>query len=496
MAAAIIPANIGALEASNLAAAAAVHAATGGLALALVRRLRGLAWCAVGLLVYPRRGAIPPIHNHQPLVVIDAGERPLLISARTGGWTAGERLVRAAARARYTHVVVWTSADREAEWRRLARPKIAVVATHDGDAWERYFGAFNPSTTLTVLAPGVVASPALLDSARTVEPIGTSNRAIAELASGDGYPHSGVFRVRLAEAIRPDRLADHLRPTGEASMPPGQEVAAGRAMLSMRISSADEAIVSEHRLRASIFKPTDGRLARLNRRISVPISVAMIRWFRFDPSVMSVALTCLGLYAAWLFGRGGYATSIVAALLSWVASMLDGCDGELARLQYKESAFGCWLDTIGDYLYYVALFTGITVGVLRASGWPGFLWIGVALGAGMLLTFALLILLRWRITDGRPEQLRVRARRHIDGNGKRWTRLIAELDTCATRATMPYGIVVLALLDMLPALLMLAAFAAQVYWITLAAELGSLLHDRHAPRQPVSETKPSVSRAL
>jgi hypothetical protein len=61
---------------------------------------------------------------------------------------------------------------------------------------------------------------------------------------------------------------------------------------------------------------------------------------------------------------------------------------------------------------------------------------------------------------------------------------------------MPYGIVVLALLDMLPALLMLAAFAAQVYWITLAAELGSLLHDRHAPRQPVAETKPSVSRAM
>ena len=49
-----IPANLGALEASSLAAAAAVGASGGGAALALARRLRGLFWAGLGLAIYPR----------------------------------------------------------------------------------------------------------------------------------------------------------------------------------------------------------------------------------------------------------------------------------------------------------------------------------------------------------------------------------------------------------------------------------------------------------
>jgi hypothetical protein len=54
-ASAFIPANLGALEASSLAAVAAVGATTGGAALALARRLRGLFWAGIGLAIYPRR---------------------------------------------------------------------------------------------------------------------------------------------------------------------------------------------------------------------------------------------------------------------------------------------------------------------------------------------------------------------------------------------------------------------------------------------------------
>ena len=55
---AFIPANLGALEASSLAAVAAVGAAGGGAALALARRLRGLFWAGLGLAIYPRTGAL------------------------------------------------------------------------------------------------------------------------------------------------------------------------------------------------------------------------------------------------------------------------------------------------------------------------------------------------------------------------------------------------------------------------------------------------------
>jgi len=57
-ASAFIPANLGALEASSLAAVAAIGAASGGAALALARRLRGLFWAGIGLAIYPRRSRV------------------------------------------------------------------------------------------------------------------------------------------------------------------------------------------------------------------------------------------------------------------------------------------------------------------------------------------------------------------------------------------------------------------------------------------------------
>jgi uncharacterized protein (TIRG00374 family) len=53
IASAVIPGNIGALEASNAAVVTALGLAGGG-ALALARRIRALLWAAAGLAVYPR----------------------------------------------------------------------------------------------------------------------------------------------------------------------------------------------------------------------------------------------------------------------------------------------------------------------------------------------------------------------------------------------------------------------------------------------------------
>lgn len=60
VASAAIPANLGALEASN-ASVAAMLGLTGGGALALARRVRALLWAGVGLAVYPRMQSNPPL---------------------------------------------------------------------------------------------------------------------------------------------------------------------------------------------------------------------------------------------------------------------------------------------------------------------------------------------------------------------------------------------------------------------------------------------------
>ena len=91
--------------------------------------------------------------------------------------------------------------------------------------------------------------------------------------------------------------------------------------------------------------------------MSLPISIALIRT-PLTANQLSVILVAIGFYAAWLFSIGHYWPACSAAFLSLAASVLDGCDGEIARLKYQESALGCWIETVGDYSYYLAIFVG------------------------------------------------------------------------------------------------------------------------------------------
>ena len=66
VASAFIPANIGALEASNAAPVAMLGLGGGG-ALALLRRVRATLWAVLGLVLYPRVNSQRPTANDQPL---------------------------------------------------------------------------------------------------------------------------------------------------------------------------------------------------------------------------------------------------------------------------------------------------------------------------------------------------------------------------------------------------------------------------------------------
>jgi len=54
-----------------------------------------------------------------------------------------------------------------------------------------------------------------------------------------------------------------------------------------------------------------------------------------------VSLFTLGVsFAAGVFfALGGYWNMLTGAVLGWLSSVLDGCDGEVARLKLQESAF-------------------------------------------------------------------------------------------------------------------------------------------------------------
>jgi phosphatidylglycerophosphate synthase len=61
---------------------------------------------------------------------------------------------------------------------------------------------------------------------------------------------------------------------------------------------------------------------------------------------------------------------VLAGLLFQAQSVLDGCDGEIARLTYRFSHTGQWLDTIGDDVTNYLFCLGLAVGGARVHGWP------------------------------------------------------------------------------------------------------------------------------
>src|SRR5258705_883532 len=199
-----------------------------------------------------------------------------------------------------------------------------------------------------------------------------------DVPAGEEWPLSGVLRVRREDAIESGALARELRDrlTAGVPLPSGEDVSKGRGRLVLHVVEPSDLDRAEEIIRRSSYKDTDNKVARFNRLMSLPISIALTPT-PLTANQLSVALVAVGFYSAWLFSLGYYAAGVLGAFLSLAASVLDGCDGEIARLKYQESALGCWIETVGDYSYYIAIFIGLTLGATRRTGWHGFYWLGV-----------------------------------------------------------------------------------------------------------------------
>jgi phosphatidylglycerophosphate synthase len=485
-ASAFIPANLGALEASSVAAVTAIGAASAGAPLALARRLRGLFWAGVGLAIYPRgqrRTTIAPVSpsaadpaSHGPILLYLPEDAAVTASplSRVAGLPIAERVVRSAFKAGYERVYVFAGAKVAAAVRRIARDigrDVRMVA--DAQEWRRLIETLPGDLEWTAVGAGTVVSPALLTDAASLR---VPDGDLRDVPAGREWPVSGVLRVTSGIAADIGALATALRAriAGNTPLPTGKDVSLGRARLALRIVEPADLEAAEQNIRRSSYKDTDNKLARFNRSMSLPISIALIRT-PVTANQLSVALVAIGFYSAWLFSTGHYWAGALGGFLSLAASVMDGCDGEIARLKYQESALGCWIETFGDYSYYVAIFIGLTVGAVRRTGWHGFYWLGGLGLAGTLVTFALLIYLRSRITAGQPEKLHAVARDRFKAEPTPWSRVIWRISFVATRSAMPYGIFVLSMLGLLPLVVVLAAIGANTYWISLVLKLRHLL---------------------
>ncbi|MGR3303511.1 MAG: NTP transferase domain-containing protein [Candidatus Scalindua sp.] len=107
-------------------------------------------------------------------------------------------------------------------------------------------------------------------------------------------------------------------------------------------------------------KSADGPVSRwLNRPVSIRLSKVLVN-FNITPNQISFLSFLLSIVAAGLFALGDYLYLALGGIVAQFASIIDGSDGEVARLKYLTSDYGRWFDAVLDRYADAFLLSGLT----------------------------------------------------------------------------------------------------------------------------------------
>jgi choline kinase/phosphatidylglycerophosphate synthase len=107
-------------------------------------------------------------------------------------------------------------------------------------------------------------------------------------------------------------------------------------------------------------KHNDGPVSRyINRPCSTRISRRLAN-YRITPNQISLFSFLCSVLAAGLFVINDYFALLLGGIVAQFASIVDGCDGEVARLTHQNSPYGGWFDAVLDRYADAFLLFGLT----------------------------------------------------------------------------------------------------------------------------------------
>jgi phosphatidylglycerophosphate synthase len=332
-------------------------------------------------------------------------------------------------------------------------PPPGITAVSD---WSTLADALPRATPLAIAPATILAETDWLKSLATMR---------IEPSAWAAIPHRILM---LAPSAVPDALALLLADGGTYDLATVEErltrrfgpaTAVSSEIDPMVVANLQDIPVAEQRLLRGLVKETDGFMAqRFDRRISLEISRRLAPT-SVTPNQITLLSIALGLCGAPFFLYTLWPWQTLGALLFLFHSIVDGCDGELARLKFQESKYGGFLDFWGDNIVHVAVFGCMAVGWARSAGasWP--LWLGAA---AIITTLGSAGFVHWR-------QLR-----HKEGSGPLFTSVSATLDDpvagmldAASRRDFIYIVPILALFGKANWLLLLAAVGTPMFFLLL-----------------------------
>jgi len=116
---------------------------------------------------------------------------------------------------------------------------------------------------------------------------------------------------------------------------------------------------AEQLIISHVGKTLTGWISRnINSQISLRVSRYLIRT-RLTPNMISVLINIIGVLSGPLYAIGH---PVWGAICLQIATVLDRCDGEVARIKLMETKRGQWVDTILDQLTILSFVIGVTIG--------------------------------------------------------------------------------------------------------------------------------------
>ena len=302
-----------------------------------------------------------------------------------------------------------------------------------------------------LLKPGYLPDTGFLEALQAVPP---GQFLVGEAALVHRSCNPDSFLQQLSKhSARPDLFALLQSEFPTQSMEPG-----GGRLYPLK-NREDISAVEDH-LFQSLLKNTEGFMEKhLERKISLALS-RRLAFTSITPNQMTVLSLCVGLVGAGLMAIPAYPWAVVGSLLFIAHAILDGCDGELARIKFLQSRFGGLLDYWGDNVVHSAVFLAIAVAWSQKQPGPlPYALAGLAIFGGLASAGWIYFLTMHNKSGDDPLYTSV-------SNAKEKSRLTKVADMLSRRDFI-YLVAVLAFFGKLHWFLVMSAIGAPVFFLAL-----------------------------
>lgn len=264
-----------------------------------------------------------------------------LANTRIAGLTAKERALRVAKRACATRVLVVQDTTQVAGWRDGRTCPLLILRADQ----LVHTPLVAPLVAAALPGDGIVA--AVVPAGALVQDLTTGAYAGAMIATG-----TRADAVLAAIVGGDTALTSFVE--GATKLPHGPVARAP-------IRTPEERRAAHRLLYQILIKPQDNVITRyLYRPVSFPLTRLLV-WTPITPNQISYVVAILVAIGLYFTAQPSHNSATLGTVIILIASYVDCCDGEVARVKLLSSKFGAWVDTVVDELS--------SVGYTVALGW-------------------------------------------------------------------------------------------------------------------------------